>query len=166
MGRSERLHRLDLDGLDPRLDRPDIVVASDVDNPLAGPRGAAAVFGPQKGATAEDVELLDAGTDPLVEVLSRQARRRGQGQRTGREPGRPAASGFAAIAVLDATVRPGIESMLELTGFPSTWPVRDLVITGEGSLDEQTLSGKARRESPPRHARPASAVVVGGQAAC
>jgi glycerate kinase len=120
------------------------VLASDVDNPLTGPKGAAAVYGPQKGASAADVAALDAGLTRLVEVLARTP----LGPRAGelaRSPGAGAAGGvgYGALVGLGATFRPGIEVLLDVLGFAGALERADLVITGEGSLDAQTLHGKA-----------------------
>ena len=132
--------RLSLAGLHPGLRRARIEVACDVDNPLTGPSGAAAVYGPQKGATAADVRYLDAALAHWADLVAATtgADRRGQ-------PGAGAAGGvgFAALAVLGATLRPGVDLVLDLTGFAAALAGADLVITGEGSLDEQTLHGKA-----------------------
>ncbi|MEU1311595.1 glycerate kinase [Streptomyces cinnamoneus] len=127
----------DLSGLDPRLARTRIVLASDVDNPLTGPRGAAAVYGPQKGAGPADVAVLDAALAHYARVLD--------GGRLAAAPGAGAAggAGYGALAALGATFRPGIEVMLDVLGFEAAVEDADLVITGEGSLDEQTLHGKA-----------------------
>ncbi|MEU7477500.1 glycerate kinase [Lentzea sp. NPDC042327] len=120
---------------DTSFDGVDLVLASDVDNPLLGPSGAAAVYGPQKGASPEQVELLE-------ERLAAFA------QRTGPEladrPGAGAAGGigFAALC-LGGRFRPGIEVVLELAGFARAVADASLVITGEGSLDAQTRHGKA-----------------------
>jgi glycerate kinase len=116
------------------------VVASDVDNPLLGPRGAAAVFGPQKGAGPEDVPRLDAALATWAEAVARRT-----GTDVSGQAGTGAAGGtaFAAVALLGAELRPGIELMLDLVGFHDALPGVDLVITGEGSLDEQSLAGKA-----------------------
>ncbi|WP_022893052.1 allantoinase AllB [Agromyces subbeticus] len=147
-----RLAAVDLTTLDPRLAETAIVLASDVDNPLLGPDGAAAVFAPQKGASAEDVRTLDEALARFVDVL-------GSGRASGPEsepvpggeardaslaPGAGAAGGvgFAAIAVLGAHRRPGIDVVLELTGLAAALDGADAVITGEGSLDEQSLMGK------------------------
>jgi glycerate 2-kinase len=135
-----RLHRLDLRELHPALESTDVVVASDVDNPLSGPHGAAAVYSPQKGAAEEDVAALDAALRRWAAVVA---------ETTGTDyadmPGAGAAGGvgFAALAVLRATLRPGIDVVLELIGFADRLPGAALVVTGEGSLDVQTLSGKA-----------------------
>ncbi|MGH3952364.1 MAG: glycerate kinase, partial [Pseudonocardiaceae bacterium] len=133
----DRLNRVDITGLHPDVADAEIVVASDVDNPLLGPHGAAAVYGPQKGATPEQVRLLDAALSRLVDVLG--------AHEAARRPGAGAAGGvgFAALAVLGAALRPGIDYLLDLVGFHRFLPDASVVITGEGSLDAQTLHGKA-----------------------
>ncbi|WP_422665289.1 glycerate kinase [Actinacidiphila cocklensis] len=127
----------ELGGLDPRLAATEVVLASDVDNPLLGPKGAAAVYGPQKGASPDDVAALDAALAHYAEVL---------GATTEAEaPGAGAAGGigFGALVGLRAAFRPGIEVLLDVLGFEAALEGTTLVITGEGSLDEQTLHGKA-----------------------
>ena len=127
----------DLSGLDPRLAQTEVVLASDVDNPLLGPKGAAAVYGPQKGASPFEVEALDAALGRFAEALG--------DARAADAPGAGAAGGigYGALVGLGATFRPGIEVMLDVLGFAPALARADLVITGEGSLDEQTLHGKA-----------------------
>ena len=131
---------LDLAGLHPGLSSAEVVVASDVDNPLLGPRGAAAVYGPQKGAAPAEVARLDAALGRWADAVQRAT-----GLDLAGMPGAGAAGGvgFAAMAVLGATLQPGIELILELVGFPAALSGAGLVITGEGSLDRQTLHGKA-----------------------
>ena len=131
---------LDLAGLHPALGEAEVVVASDVDNPLLGPRGAAAVYGPQKGASPADVAELDAALSQWAQAV-----RSVTGDDVADRPGAGAAGGvgFAALAVLGATLRPGIDLVLDLVGFRAALPGVGLVVTGEGSLDEQTLHGKA-----------------------
>jgi glycerate 2-kinase len=131
---------LDLAGLHPALATAEVVVASDVDNPLLGPGGAAAVYGPQKGASPADVAELDAALARWADAV-----RRATGRDEAATPGAGAAGGvgFAALAVLGATLRPGIDLVLDLVGFRAVLPGARLVITGEGSLDRQTLHGKA-----------------------
>jgi glycerate 2-kinase len=131
---------VDLADLHPALRETEVVVASDVDNPLLGPRGAAAVYGPQKGASPADVAGLDAALARWAEAVHRAT-----GVDAAGMPGAGAAGGvgFAALAVLGATLQPGIDLILDLVGFPAALPGARLVITGEGSLDEQTLHGKA-----------------------
>ncbi|MEU7108502.1 glycerate kinase [Streptomyces sp. NPDC046215] len=133
----------DLSGLDPRLRDTALVLASDVDNPLTGPTGAPAVYGPQKGATPADVAALDAALTHYARVLARTAGPHATD--LARAPGAGAAGGlgYGALLGLGAVFRPGIEVMLEVLGFEAALDRADLVITGEGSLDAQTLHGKA-----------------------
>ncbi|MFI1398256.1 glycerate kinase [Streptomyces sp. NPDC020681] len=130
------LDTADLTGLDPRLKEVELVLASDVDNPLTGPKGAPAVYGPQKGATPDDVATLDAALAHYASVL---------GPSQADLPGAGAAGGigYGALVALGASFRPGIEVMLDVLGFAPALARATLVITGEGSLDEQTLHGKA-----------------------
>ncbi|TKV60627.1 glycerate kinase [Nakamurella flava] len=141
----ERLDRIDLSGLHPAVADTAFVVACDVDNPLLGPNGAAAVYGPQKGAGPDDVARLDAALTHWSGVLSDAQGHGAAGHPAAATPGAGAAGGvgFAALAVLGAHLRPGIELVLDLTGFHDRLPGADLVVTGEGALDTQTLSGKA-----------------------
>jgi glycerate kinase len=134
------LDRVDVSGLDPRLRDVEVVVASDVDNPLAGPHGAAHIYAAQKGASPGDVAVLDAGLVRLAEVL-----RRDLGLDVARVPGAGAAGGVGAgaLAFLGARLTPGIDLLLDLVGFDDTLAGADLVVTGEGSIDAQTMSGKA-----------------------
>ncbi len=131
---------IDVGVLRAELADAELVVASDVDNPLTGPNGAAAVYGPQKGATPEQVPELDKALRRWAHVVAQAV-----GTDQSDIPGAGAAGGvgFAAAAVLGASLRPGIELMLELAGLHSVLATVDLVITGEGSLDEQSLAGKA-----------------------
>lgn len=139
-GALSTLAALDLSGLDPRVAHTRFVLATDVDNPLLGEHGAAAVFAPQKGATAAQVEELERGLGRLAASVA---------QAVGRDhstmPGAGAAGGvgFAALALLGAEARPGIDLMLEMVGFAALLDGAALVVTGEGSLDEQSLRGKA-----------------------
>jgi glycerate 2-kinase len=134
------LAHLDLGPLRGTLGAVKIIVASDVDNPLLGPKGAAAVFGPQKGAQPQDVSTLERGLRQWSELVS-QATRRNDTERPG--AGAAGGAGYAALAVLDAEIRPGIELILDLIDFDAKVVGADLVVTGEGSLDEQSLAGKA-----------------------
>lgn len=133
----------DLSGLDPRFTDVELVLASDVDNPLTGPKGAPAVFGPQKGATPEDVEVLDAALTRYVEVLEKAVGPRAAGAALSPGAGGAGGIGYGALVGLGAGFRPGIELMLDILGFTEALGRATLVITGEGSLDEQTLHGKA-----------------------
>ncbi|MFC4059804.1 glycerate kinase, partial [Planomonospora corallina] len=151
-GALRQLERIDTSGLVP-LDGVEFVVACDVDNPLLGPYGAAAVYAPQKGAGAEDVRTLEAGLARLAAVAAHTHGLTGAAEHDGvvrsmgvaAQPGAGAAGGvgFAAVAFLGAEIRPGIEYLLGLLGFAERLAGARLVITGEGSLDEQTLRGKA-----------------------
>ncbi|GAT71698.1 glycerate kinase [Microbacterium hydrocarbonoxydans] len=134
------LTSVDVSGLDPRIAGASIVLASDVDNPLLGDRGAAAVFAPQKGASADDVAVLEAGLSRLAHLLEAQP---GVRPSAG-DPGAGAAGGvgYAALAVLRASREPGIDVVQRLTGLAARVASVDLVITGEGSLDDQSLGGK------------------------
>lgn len=130
---------IDMRMLDPRLRQCRVEVACDVDNPLTGPRGASAVFGPQKGADATMVTQLDVGLSHLATMIR---------QRLGRDvatlPGGGAAGGLGAglHAFLGAELRPGVEIITEAIGLPALMDWADLIITGEGRLDGQSLGGK------------------------
>ena len=132
-----RVVTVDASGLDPRLAGVVVEAACDVTAPLCGPGGASAVFGPQKGATPDLVPVLDA-------LLGRLADLSGATADAGR-PGAGAAGGlgWALLAFCGATTRPGIELVAELTGLDAAVAAADLVLTGEGSVDAQTLQGKA-----------------------
>ena len=133
------LARIDLEGMDPRLAQVCFEIAADVNNPLCGPHGASAIFGPQKGASPEQVQQLDQAlghfADHCARVLGKDLRD---------EPGSGAAGGlgFAAKAFLNAQFRPGVEVVAELVGLAEAVYGADLVITGEGRFDAQTLRGK------------------------
>ena len=131
---------LDLSGLHPGLGAASISLACDVDNPLTGPNGAAAVYGPQKGADPELVGTLDEALTTWADVVAATI-----GRDLRETPGAGAAGGigFGAVAVLGAQLRPGAAVVQQLTGLEEALDGVDLVITGEGSLDSQTLSGKA-----------------------
>jgi glycerate 2-kinase len=137
-----RLDRVDLSGLHPAVGSTEMLLASDVDNPLLGPTGAAEVYGPQKGASLADVQVLERGLSQLVTVLAEELP---NVKDAASAPGAGAAGGvgFAALALLGARPRPGIDLLLELIDFQARLPGADLVVTGEGSLDVQTLHGKA-----------------------
>jgi glycerate kinase len=139
-GRLAGLARLDLEPLRAALGGVTIIVASDVDNPLLGPNGAAAVFGPQKGAGPEELERLEQGLQQWSTIVS-EATGRDDAVRAG--AGAAGGTGFAALALLNAEIRPGIELILDLIDFDRRVIGADLVVTGEGSLDEQSLAGKA-----------------------
>jgi glycerate 2-kinase len=133
------LLRIDMSGLDPAVAAADVVVASDVDNPLVGPRGASAVYGPQKGASAADVDALDAALRHFAAVIHRDL-----GVDVREMPGAGAAGGLGAglIAFLGARLRRGIDVVMEAVRLAERMQGRDVVVTGEGSFDEQSLRGK------------------------
>ena len=134
------LARVDVAGLDARLRTTEVLVACDVDNPLTGPTGAASVYGSQKGATPADVAVLDAGLGRLAQVL-----RRDLDLDVEQVAGAGAAGGVGAgaLAFLGARLTPGIDLLLDLVGFDAALDGADLVVTGEGSFDAQSLAGKA-----------------------
>jgi glycerate kinase len=142
-----RLARVDLSRLKD-LTGVEFLLASDVDNPLLGPSGAAAVYGPQKGASPADVTLLEAGLTRWADLAEAAVAARPPdadgGDLTRDAPGAGAAGGlgFAALLFLNARMRPGIELLLEMVSFSQHLDNARLVITGEGSLDQQTLHGK------------------------
>ena len=131
---------VDLSGLHPGMADAEIVVACDVDSPLTGPEGAAAVFGPQKGASPDQVRELDATLSRWADLVAGAT-----GADVREAPGAGAAGGvgFAAMAVLGARLEQGVTLVLELLDFDSQVAGADLVIVGEGSLDQQSLRGKA-----------------------
>lgn len=135
-----RLVSVDVSGLDPRVAGTTFVLASDVDNPLLGDRGAAAVFAPQKGASADDVAALEASLSRFADLLESQPGVRPSADAPG--AGAAGGVGYAALAVLGAHREPGIDVVQRLTGLADRIAVADLVITGEGSLDDQSLGGK------------------------
>jgi glycerate kinase len=134
---------VDLSGLDERIAQSEVILATDVDNPLLGTFGAAAVYGPQKGAAPEDVLALETGLGRLVDVLTRQLGEHAVAAAAQPGAGSAGGVGYGAIVGLGASVRPGIELMLELLGVEQALRGARLVVTGEGSLDEQSLHGKA-----------------------
>jgi glycerate kinase len=139
-GALESLAEIDPAGLDSRLRECHVLVACDVDNPLTGPRGAAAVFGPQKGATPEMVARLDENLGHFARLVDRDLHRD-----IASVPGAGAAGGMGAalMAFLDAELRPGVEIVMEAIGLEGALTGADLVITGEGRIDGQTIYGKA-----------------------
>ena len=157
------LDQVDLSGLDARLREAEVVVASDVENPLLGEDGASAVYGPQKGATPEMVDELDAALSHFADVVEKEV-----GRRFRDDPGAGAAGGlgFGLMAFCDAALRPGVELALDSLEADRVLEDASLVITAEGMVDSQTLAGKlpvgvARRAR--RHGVPV--VAVGGAVA-
>lgn len=134
-----QLQHIDASGVDPRVGESEILVASDVTNPLCGPQGAAAVYAPQKGATPEMVRELDRGLSRLAEVI-----RQDLGVEVADIPGAGAAGGLGAglIAFLGAEIRPGIELVLEIVDLEKKIAGAQLVFTGEGQINFQSAYGK------------------------
>jgi glycerate kinase len=152
------IERVDLTGL-VSLDGVDLVAASDVQNPLRGPDGAAAVYAPQKGATAGDVALLEEGLDNLVRRIDEAGR---PGTACAAAPGAGSAGGLGFAAMLLGALQvSGAEFFLDLLDFDRVVQDCDLVITGEGKMDEQTLSGKLPVVVA-RHAAPVPVIAVVG----
>lgn len=134
-----RLARVDIAGLDPRLRNVEVIGATDVRNPLCGPEGASAVYGPQKGATPAEVAELDAALRHYADVL-----RRDLGVDVAEQPGAGAAGGLGAalVAFLGARLRSGFELVAEVVHLEPRLAGADLALTGEGRLDGQSLFGK------------------------
>ncbi len=135
-----RLVSVDLTGVDPRLAETEVLVACDVDNPLTGPRGASAVYGPQKGATPAVVAELDAALERYARVATEVT-----GRDVARRPGAGAAGGLGAglLFFTPARLVPGIDLVLDSTRFDDQVRGASLVIVGEGRTDHQTAMGKA-----------------------
>ncbi|ENM3938719.1 glycerate kinase [Vibrio cholerae] len=138
-GGLRELTHIDLQDFDPRLQNCDILVACDVNNPLCGDKGASAVFGPQKGATPEDIQLLDGALRQFGLLTAKVT-----GKMVLESAGAGAAGGMGAalLAYTEARVRPGIEIVLETVQLAHQVSDADLVITGEGRIDSQTVHGK------------------------
>ncbi len=135
-----RLVELQTSGIDGRLKDTEIIVACDVDNPLCGPRGASAVYGPQKGATPDMIVELDAALRNFAEIATLVT-----GKDVADCPGAGAAGGLGAglMFFTDAILRPGVDIVIEATGLTALIEAADLVVTGEGCTDFQTAFGKA-----------------------
>lgn len=133
------LDRIDVSLLDPRIGEATTVVACDVDNPLVGPRGGPEVYGPQKGATPEMVKKLDKYLDGYADIIKRDL-----GADVKEAPGAGAAGGLGAglMAFLNAELKLGIDIVIEAAGLEQHLKGADLVITGEGRIDRQTMYGK------------------------
>lgn len=135
----EKIAAIDLSGMDSRARTATFRIACDVDNPLYGPDGAACVFGPQKGAGAEAVERLDRGLRNYARIVEKTT-----GRDVAAMPGAGAAGGLGACfaAFFRSALEPGIELMLNAIHFDEIIAGADLIITGEGRLDSQTVHGK------------------------
>jgi len=133
------LEFIDASNFDSRLEQTKITIASDVNNPLCGPLGASAIFGPQKGATPEQVHMLDAALSHFADVC---AQHLGHDRRDAAGSGAAGGVGFAAHAWMHSTFRPGATVIAEIGGLAQAVQGASFVITGEGRLDAQTLLGK------------------------
>jgi glycerate kinase len=133
------LNSIDLSELDPRITETETVVACDVNNPLTGEQGASYVYGPQKGATREMIEMLDANLAHFDKILQRDL-----SKSVGNVPGAGAAGGLGAglMAFVDASLKSGIEIVTEAAQLSKRLADADLVITGEGQINFQTVFGK------------------------
>ncbi|MCY9160088.1 glycerate kinase [Bacillus atrophaeus] len=138
-GALSQLVSIDVTDLDARLKDAKIEVACDVDNPLTGPRGASAIFGPQKGATPEMVHLLDRNLSRFADIAERAL---GKSCRDIEGAGAAGGLGASLLAFLDADLKRGIDIVLEFVSFEDAVKDADLVITGEGRIDSQTIYGK------------------------
>jgi glycerate kinase len=138
-GELANLDYIDINSMDTRLESCRIEAACDVNNPLTGPSGASAIFGPQKGATPEMVAQLDENLSHFAGLINRDL-----GMHVDSVPGAGAAGGMGAalLAFCGAVLRPGIEIVVEAVGLDSVIRDADLVITGEGRIDSQTIHGK------------------------
>ena len=135
-----RLARIDVSGLHPKLTEATVIGATDVTNPLCGPAGASAIYGPQKGASPEVVEELDSALENFARIVHRDL-----GQDVAERPGAGAAGGLGAglMVFSGAELRPGIDMVCEVLGFDAQLEGADLVITGEGRADHSTIYNKA-----------------------
>lgn len=159
-GELARLASIDVSQLDSRVRDCVFDVACDVSNPLVGPEGASAVFGPQKGATADMVRQLDANLGRFADVIKRDLGRDVAGR-----PGAGAGGGIAAamLAFLDGRLRPGSEIVSDAVGLDAAVVDADLVLTGEGRIDSQTVHGKTPvgvARVAQRHGKPV--IAIGG----
>ncbi|WP_305841415.1 glycerate kinase [Photobacterium leiognathi] len=138
-GALDSLHRIDISNIDPRLVSVKLEVACDVDNPLCGEKGASQVFGPQKGATPEMVTQLDNNLAHYAEIIKRDLRKDVKDM-----AGAGAAGGMGAalLGIFNAQLRPGIEIVMDAVNLADVLQDADLVITGEGRIDSQTIHGK------------------------
>lgn len=134
-----KICKIDISDLDGRAKDAKFVIASDVKNPLCGPEGASAIYGPQKGATPEMIKILDKNLEHLADIIKRDL-----GKDIKDLPGAGAAGGLGAalMAFLNAKLQPGIEIVMELSNFKEKVRNTDIIFTGEGATDYQTKFGK------------------------
>ena len=138
-GTLSQIKHIDISGLDPAIKTVDIVAMCDIENPMYGPEGAAYIFAPQKGATKNEVKLLDEGLIHLANVIKQDLR---ADVVTIPGTGAAGAMGAGMVAFFGAQLQMGIETMLDTVHFSEIIKDADLVITGEGKLDSQSLRGK------------------------
>lgn len=136
----DRIARVDMTGLDERLKQIKTIVLSDVTNPLCGPNGASEIYGPQKGASKEQIRSLDLGLERLANVLDEHM---GISKRHEAGSGAAGGLGYGLMVFLNAEMKRGVETILDLIGIEKDIATADLVITGEGRMDSQSLNGKA-----------------------
>ncbi len=138
-GNLDQVKSMDLSGLDPRLVDTEIIIASDVNNPLCGPNGASIIFGPQKGATPEMIKQLDQNLGHFADVVAGQI---GCDYRHVAGAGAAGGLGFGLMAFTAASIRSGVELMIEQVQLSEKIAQADYVLTGEGKIDSQTSLGK------------------------
>lgn len=136
----DKIVRIDISNLDPRIRETELVVMSDVTNPLCGENGAAVVYGPQKGATEEEIAILDKGLAQFAELICQMNL-----PDIRNLPGAGAAGGLGGglVSFLGAEIRPGIKAILEIADFEKSVQWADLILSGEGRIDGQSANGKA-----------------------
>lgn len=135
----QQLHIIDLSNFDVRIQECEFEIACDVDNPLVGERGASAIFGPQKGATEENVQTLDSALDHYANITTALFN---EDHRFAHGAGAAGGMGFAALAFLKGQLKPGISIVMDIVNLANAVKDADLVITGEGKIDRQTIFGK------------------------
>lgn len=135
----DKIARIDISNLDPRIRETELVVMSDVTNPLCGENGAAVVYGPQKGATEEEIAILDKGLAQFAELICHMNL-----PDIRNLPGAGAAGGLGGglVSFLGAEIRPGIKAILEIADFEKSVQWADLILSGEGRIDGQSANGK------------------------
>ncbi|MBS5782297.1 MAG: glycerate kinase [Clostridium sp.] len=138
-GTLHRIQQLDLSQIEPMIEGIEFVTMCDIDNPMYGPTGAAAIFGPQKGATPEEIELLDAGVQHLSQIIKQTI-----GLDLAFVPGTGAAGAMGAgmAAFFHSRLQMGVETILDTVQFEELASGADMIFTGEGKLDSQSLRGK------------------------
>lgn len=135
----DKIARIDISNLDSRIRETELVVMSDVTNPLCGENGAAVVYGPQKGATEEEIAILDKGLAQFAELICHMNL-----PDIRNLPGAGAAGGLGGglVSFLGAEIRPGIKAILEIADFEKSVQWADLILSGEGRIDGQSANGK------------------------